>query len=254
MSGLVSGRLDSHGPTLIANFVFMIVTLTMPEAALVSWGWRIPFLASAILIGVGLWVRLSIEETPALRAVKETGVKAALPFAELMRKNRNQVLLGAIATLSTGVFNILVAVAPSFGKNSLGYTTNDVLLAVVVSCFVGLVAIPFFGWLSDKVGRKTTIIGGMIGQMVLAFPVFWRMGTHSVANMILGYVLMRIVFSANYAPPQVTASSSAPVCVIDHLSPFQPRNPAELVAGFRTKRALIITPGISDLPWRFRPS
>lgn len=85
-----------------------------------------------------------------------------------MRKNRNQVLLGAIATLSTGVFNILVAVAPSFGKNSLGYTTDDVLLAVVVSCFVGLVAIPFFGWLSDKVGRKTIIIGGMIGQMVLA--------------------------------------------------------------------------------------
>lgn len=68
-----------------------------------------------------------------------------------------------------------------------------------MSCFVGLADTPFFGWLSDKVGRMTIIIGGMTGQLVLAFPLVWLMGTHSVANTISGYVLMMLVFSGNDA-------------------------------------------------------
>lgn len=186
--------------TLLANFVFMMVSLTMSDEALVSWGWRIPFLASAVLIVIGLWVRLALEETPSFQAVKEAGAKAKIPFVELMHKNWKQVVLGAIATLSSGVFNILVAVNANYGKAQLGYTTQQMLWAVVAACIVGLFAIPFFGWLSDRWGRRPVILGGMIAQIVLAFPLYGLMETRNLSGLVAGYCLMMIAFAANYGP------------------------------------------------------
>lgn len=187
--------------TLIANLAFLIVTATVDSEALVAWGWRIPFLASAILVGVGIYIRLNIEETPSFRKVRERGAKAKLPFAYLLRHYWRQVLLGGIATLSTGsTFTLLVASGVNYGTAELDHSSNLMLWAVLVACIVALIAIPAFGRLSDRVGRKPVIAGGIIAEAALAFPFFWILDTGIDALVFVAYGLMMLAFSANYGP------------------------------------------------------
>jgi metabolite-proton symporter len=187
--------------TLIANMAFLIVTAMIDDEALVAWGWRVPFIGSIILVAVGIYIRLNIEETPSFRKVRERGAKAKLPFAYLIRHYWKQVLLGGIATLSTGsTFTLLVASGVNYGTSELGHSSDLMLWAVLVACIVALFAIPAFGRLSDRVGRKPVIAGGIIAEVVLAFPFFWLLDTGSDAMVFVAYALMMLAFSANYGP------------------------------------------------------
>jgi MFS family permease len=187
--------------TLIANLAFLIVTAAVSEDALVSWGWRIPFLASAVLVGVGIYIRLNIEETPGFQQVRETGAKAKLPFVYLIRRYWKQVLLGGIATLSTGsTFTLLVASGVNYGAEELGHSKSLMLWAVLVACVVALVAIPAFGRLSDRIGRKPVIAAGIIAEAAFALPFFWLLDTGSEPLVIVAYAVMMLAFSANYGP------------------------------------------------------
>jgi MFS family permease len=187
--------------TLIANLAFLIISAFASEEALVSWGWRIPFLASSILVAVGIYIRLNIEETPSFQQVKEQGAKAKMPFAVLMRDYWKQVLLGAVATLSTGsTFTLLVASGVSYGTSELGHSNDVMLWAVLVACLVALVAIPAFGRLSDRYGRRRIISLGIIGEALFAIPFFLLLDTGSTAAVFIAYTVMMIAFSANYGP------------------------------------------------------
>ncbi|MCW2132386.1 MFS transporter [Arthrobacter sp. VKM Ac-2550] len=187
--------------TLIANVAFLLVAANLSEADLLSWGWRVPFLLSAVLVGVGIYIRLNIEETPSFQKVRETGAKAKIPFADLMRKYWKQVILGGVATLSTGsTFTLLVASGVNYGTTELGHSSDTMLWAVMFACVLAFVAIPFFGRLSDRVGRKPIIFAGVAAEALLAFPMFWLMDTGSVPLMFIGYGLMMLAFSANYGP------------------------------------------------------
>ncbi|WP_200846839.1 MFS transporter [Arthrobacter sp. 18067] len=187
--------------TLIANVAFLIVASTVSTEALYSWGWRIPFLASVLLVSVGIYIRLHIEETPSFQAVKTAGAKAKMPFAALMAKYWKQVVLGGVATLSTGsTFTLLVASGVSYGKKELGHSESLMLWVVLASCILGLFLIPFFGKLSDKFGRKPIIFAGVAAEAALAFPMFWLMDTKSVALLFVAYLAMMTAFCANYGP------------------------------------------------------
>ncbi|WP_219844522.1 MULTISPECIES: MFS transporter [unclassified Arthrobacter] len=187
--------------TLIANVAFLIVASTVSTEALYSWGWRIPFLASVLLVTVGIYIRLHIEETPSFQAVKTAGAKAKMPFAALMAKYWKQVVLGGVATLSTGsTFTLLVASGVSYGKKELGHSESLMLWVVLASCILGLFLIPFFGKLSDKFGRKPIIFAGVAAEAALAFPMFWLMDTKSVALLFVAYLAMMTAFCANYGP------------------------------------------------------
>lgn len=168
--------------TLIANVAFLIVASTVSTEALLSWGWRIPFFASALLVGVGIYIRLHIEETPSFQAVKSAGANAKLPFASLMAKYWKQVILGGVATLSTGsTFTLLVAPGGSYGKKELGHSESLMLWVFLAARTLCLFLFPFFGRLSDKYGRKPIIFAGVAAEAALAFPMFWMMNTKSVA-------------------------------------------------------------------------
>ncbi|WP_327245866.1 MFS transporter [Streptomyces sp. NBC_01320] len=187
--------------TLLANGAFLLVASTTSSDALYSWGWRIPFLASAILVGIGFYIRLHIEETPSFQAVREEGVKARIPFFALMSRYWRQVLLGGVATLSTGsTFTLMVASGVSYGTNDLGHSKNLMLWAVMVACAIAFLAIPYFGRLSDRVGRKPVIYAGIAAEAVLAFPFFWLLDTGSALGVFVAYALMMLAFSANYGP------------------------------------------------------
>ncbi|RRD61538.1 MFS transporter [Leucobacter sp. OH1287] len=187
--------------TLIANLAFLIIIGSVSDEALLSWGWRIPFLLSALLVAVGIYIRVTMEETPSFKQVRDEGAKAKLPFAYLIRHYWKQVLLGGVATLSTGsTFTLLVASGVAYGTDEIGYSKDLMLWAVLTACVIALFAIPLFGKLSDRIGRKKIIAAGIIAEIVLAFPFFWLLNTGTPALVFVAYSLMMIAFCANYGP------------------------------------------------------
>jgi metabolite-proton symporter len=187
--------------TLIANLVFLISNAVMSTEALLSWGWRIPFLASALLVGVGLYIRLNTSETPSFSKIKEAAAQVKVPLVEVLTKNWKQVLLGGIATMSTGTsFNLIVAFGLTYGTQTLGFTRNAMLAIALISCAVCIVLLPAFGRLSDVVGRKPVIVGGIVAEALLAFPLFWLLDMREFPFALLGYLLMMTAFAANYGP------------------------------------------------------
>jgi metabolite-proton symporter len=187
--------------TLIANLAFLTCNAVMSNEALLSWGWRIPFLASALLVAVGLYIRMNTSETPSFNQVKEAAAQVKLPLAEVLTRNWKQVLLGGVATMSTGTsFNLIVAFGLTYGTQTLGFSRNAMLAIALISCAVCIVLLPLFGRLSDVVGRKPVIIGGIIAEALFAFPLFWLLDMREFPFALLGYLLMMTAFAANYGP------------------------------------------------------
>ena len=187
--------------TLIANLAFLSCNAVMSNEALLSWGWRIPFLASALLVAVGLYIRMNTSETPSFNQVKEAAAQVKLPLAEVLTRNWKQVLLGGVATMSTGTsFNLIVAFGLTYGTQTLGFSRNAMLAIALISCAVCIVLLPLFGRLSDIVGRKPVIIGGIIAEALFAFPLFWLLDIREFPFALLGYLLMMTAFAANYGP------------------------------------------------------
>lgn len=187
--------------TLIANLAFLLCNAVLSNEALLSWGWRIPFLASVLLVGVGMYIRLNTSETPSFSKVKATAAQVKVPLIEVLTKSWKQVLLGGIATMSTGTaFNLIVAFGLTYGTQTLGFSRNQMLTIALISCALCIVLLPLFGLLSDKVGRKPVIIGGIIAEALLAFPLFWLLDTKVFSFALLGYLLMMSAFAANYGP------------------------------------------------------
>jgi len=187
--------------TLIANLVFLLMAGAMANEDLLSWGWRVPFLASALLVAIGLYVRLNTAETPTFKIVKATDTVAKVPFLELFVKSWKFVLLGGVACMSTGSsFTLIVAFGLNYGTQALHISRNGMLGIVMISCAVCVVLLPLFGWLSDRVGRRPVIVGGILAEAVVAFPMFWLMDTQTFAGALAGYLLMMAAFAANYGP------------------------------------------------------
>jgi MFS family permease len=122
-------------------------------------------------------------------------------LAELLGKHWKQVLPGGIATMSTGMaFNLIVAFGLTYGTQTLGFSRNAMLAIALISCALCIVMLPAFGRLSDLIGRKPVIVGGIIAEALLAFPLFWLLDTREFPSALLGYLLMMTAFAANYGP------------------------------------------------------
>lgn len=187
--------------TMIANLAFLAITAALPADALLAWGWRVPFLASALLIAVGLYIRLNISETPAFHEAQKNQAALKVPLMEICRRYWKQVLLGGVATMSTGAsFNIIVAFGLTYGTQTLGFSRTLMLSVVLASCALCIFLLPAFGALSDRLGRKPVIIGGIVAEAVVAFPMFWLMDTRELPGVFLGYMLLMTAFAANYGP------------------------------------------------------
>ncbi|KVW82979.1 MFS transporter [Burkholderia cepacia] len=187
--------------TLIANLAFLVSSAMLSPAALLAWGWRIPFLASALLVGVGLYIRLNTTETPTFAKVKEAAAQVKLPIAAVLGRYGKQVVLGGVATMSTGTaFNLMVAFGLTYGTQTLGYSRGAMLSIALIACALCIVMLPLFGRLSDRIGRKPVIIGGILAEALFAFPMFWLLDSHQFLLALAGYLLMMTAFAANYGP------------------------------------------------------
>ncbi|HEX2182990.1 MAG TPA: MFS transporter [Rubrobacteraceae bacterium] len=159
---------------LLANVVFAITSATLPEA----WGWRVPFLFSIILIGVGRFIRLRIMESPAFMRVQESGTESQMPIIDVLRTYPKNVLLAmGMRIAENGTFYILTAFVLTYVVQEVGLEQNVGLRGVIIAAAIGLATIPLFGALSDRVGRRPVYLFGAVFSLLFAFPFFWLLNT-----------------------------------------------------------------------------
>jgi len=165
---------------LLSTGVFALVQAVTTEAAFMSWGWRVPFLASALLVGVGLFIRLKLMESPAFEKVKESRTEAARPIVDVVRKYPREVLVAmGMRVAENGCFYILTVFVLAYGEEELGLSKGTMLWGVIIAAAIGLFTVPLWGALSDRVGRKPLYLAGAVITTLWAFPLFGLLNTES---------------------------------------------------------------------------
>jgi metabolite-proton symporter len=174
----------------LSTVVFLIVQQTTSDEAFLSWGWRIPFLLSAILVGVGLFVRLRLYESPAFQRIKDTKTEAPMPILDVLRKYPREVLLAmGMRIAENGTFYILTVWVLVYGNEELKLAKSTMLWGVVIAALIGLITIPWYGALSDRVGRRPLYLGGALFSLLFAFPFFWLVNTKTEILIWLAIIL-----------------------------------------------------------------
>lgn len=159
---------------ILSSLLFSLVSVSFSKQDFLAFGWRIPFLLSIVLVGLGLFIRLRITETPAFELVKQTRTVARVPIIEVVRTNFKQVLLAAGANfLVNGGFYIFVTFSITYGKDALRMPGSVFLNATLVGAAVMFLATPLAGALSDRVGRLPVYLAGAAFLGLMAFPIFW---------------------------------------------------------------------------------
>jgi MFS transporter, MHS family, shikimate and dehydroshikimate transport protein len=188
---------------IISNGLFLALEAGLGEEAFESWGWRVPFLLSVLLIGVALYAQLRLEETPAFKEIAqaEGGQKKRSPIIEVLRSHPKQVVLAAGSFIAVnGGFYIYIVYALSYGTKVLKLPESTMLVGILGSSAVNLALIPLFALLSDRIGRRPVYLAGAIGTVLAAFPVFWLIDTRSTFLIFLGLLIGGIANSAMYGP------------------------------------------------------
>ncbi|MBK5461989.1 MFS transporter [Peribacillus sp. TH27] len=186
------GAIPQMGVTigmLLGTIALSIMTL-LPESAFMTWGWRLPFIFSALLVFFGLWIRKGIDETPSFKKVKESGEVPKLPIVETLKNYWREVLIAVGAkVVETAPFYIFSTFVVSYATSTLGFSRTATLTAVMIATIITTILIPFMGMLSDTIGRKKLFIGGTIGMALFAFPYFWLLQQKSVLLLIIATVI-----------------------------------------------------------------
>ena len=208
---------------IIANGVFLALSLNLDPEAFQAWGWRVPFIASALLVIIGLYVRLKLVETPAFTKVVERGEVAKLPLARVLTTSWRPLILGTFIMLATYVlFYLMTAFTLSYGTTAktadaaaaaaaaagkpfdaeafvpgLGYTRNEFLIMLIIGCvFFGIFTLVS-GPLAEKYGRRKTLLFTTVGIIVfgaLFVPLFGAGTVGVMALLIIGFALMGLTF------------------------------------------------------------
>ncbi len=195
----------------IADGLFIILKLTMPADFFATWGWRLPFILSAVLVVIGLYVRLRLVETPVFRRVLETGQKVRVPLAVVFAKSWRPLILGTLIMIATYVlFYFMTAFAPAYGeapatavdggKAGLGYPQTEFLVLLLIGVVFFCVLTPIAGALADRFGRRRFLI--VVTVAILLFGLLFEVwlgnsGGQPVSTtlfLVVGLALMGLTF------------------------------------------------------------
>ncbi|GAC1327453.1 MAG: MFS transporter [Collimonas sp.] len=188
----------------LASGVVAILSYTLTDAQFLAWGWRLAFILSAALVFIGMWIRLNVMETPEFRAVKQNNAETQIPFFDLIKRYPGNVMKGMAARYIDGVFfNIFGVFLIGYLTNSMKVDRTQVLIGVMASAIAMCFFIPFFGRLSDRVGRTKVFFWGALITAVSALPAFWIMLNHADNMMLLWLAIvipLGILYSSVYGP------------------------------------------------------
>jgi MFS family permease len=174
-----------------------------------AWGWRIPFALSLVLVGVGLYIRLGILETPVFSKLLAERKVERTPMLTVIRQYPKQILLSAFARMAEQApFYIFTAFIFSYGIETLHVSRNFLLTAVLSASVLSFISIPFFGHLSDRIGRKNMYMIGALATGVFGFIYFAMLGTGSEAMIFLAVILSLVPHDMMYGPQAALIAES----------------------------------------------
>ncbi|WP_433270550.1 MFS transporter [Actinosynnema sp. CS-041913] len=192
---------------LLATAVLAVLSSVQSEEAFLSWGWRVPFLLSGALVLVGLWIRLSVSESPIFLAAQAKAdadavkVKEQPPIVTVLRDHRREVLIAMGARMAENVsYYVITAFILVYLSVELGLSRSTGLNAVLIASAAHLVTIPLWGALSDRIGRRATYLVGAVGIGVWMFPFFWLLDTKSFWPITLAVTVGLVLHGAMYGP------------------------------------------------------
>ena len=187
---------------LLATGSLFLVRVIAGDEAFLAWAWRLPFVASIVLVGVGLFIRLRIQDAPEFRALRERGDVARLPVVEVLRAApRNVVLTTGLRLSQIALFVLLTTYGLTYIAGELGKASSAGLLAVVITSALGLATTPLWAILSDRIGRRTPYLVGSIGGTITLALFFLAVGTGSTTLIVLAMVLgINVTHDAMYGP------------------------------------------------------
>lgn len=159
--------------------VFYLITASLSQQELLSWGWRVPYLLSIFVIGVGIYLRLSVKETPEFEQdVHERKQESAVPLMEVLKSHPRRILLGMGVNLAlVGYSYVVQTYVLTYITSTLGMSRNVGLIGVVLAAAGGAITMPMFGALADRIGARQVIIVGATASALFAFPFFWMLET-----------------------------------------------------------------------------
>jgi MFS family permease len=196
-SGPDSPRPGGGFGNFLATLVLAILAATLPPDQFLSWGWRIPFLLSVVLIGIGLWVRASLEETPVFEAALQNAEAHSAPVLETLKRRPWQVVLGGGLKFGENIsFYLMTAFGITYITEMLHLSRSIALNGVLAGAALGALTMPLWGWLSDKVGRRPVYGFGAAGLIVWAFIFYPLLETKSPALIVLAMAVGVTVHSA----------------------------------------------------------
>lgn len=202
------GQMGVPCGVILGNVAFLTATAAMSNEVFLDWGWRIPFLASAALFPVVLYIQTRVEDTPEFRELQaEVAAKrpeqqvVQAPLAEAIRTHWRKILLGCgLLAATNSLFYISIAGVLSYGTTELGMNRNSILAISLASSLVGLGFILWSGWISDRVGRRPMIMIGAAALVLWAFPYFWLVNTANLVLFAVAVTVGSIFQSMTYGP------------------------------------------------------
>ncbi|MCL9846936.1 MFS transporter [Ralstonia solanacearum] len=198
------GMFPQLGPSvgfLASNGLFFGLALSLSDAQFRSWGWRVPFLVSTVLVALGLYVRLKIAETPAFRAAIERRERVRVPITALLAHHGWPTLLGALAmVVCYTLFYISTVFSLSYGVSTLHFTRPGFLGLLCLAVVFMALATPLSAWASDRWGRKPVLITGIVAAILSGFAMAPLLGSGSTPLVALFLIIELFLMGVTFAP------------------------------------------------------
>jgi MFS family permease len=210
------GSIPQAGVTIgmLFSTIFIGLTPLLPGDQFLAWGWRVPFILSAGLVALGLWIRNGIDETPQFKELQSAGEVARFPVGELLRNYRREVLTAVLVKFGeTGSFYMFAVFLVSYATTNLGYSRPTALTVIAVGALIATFTIPLCGLLSDRIGRRPVFLVGSVGLIAFSAPYFWLLSQRSTVC-----ILIASIIAIGLIWPLVTATLSSLLAEM-----FQPR-------------------------------
>ena len=190
---------------LLSTGVFSLISNSMSNEAFLTWGWRIPFLLSIVLVLIGLYIRLKLTESPVFLDIVAKKQQEERPVVTVLREQKKPLFLTiGMKLVQNAVFYIYSVFVLTYLVTTQGFDRSVGLNAVMISSVIGLATMPLWSHLSDKIGRKPVYLFGTIASTLFVFPFFWMMGTGSVILITIGIVIgLNVLHDAVYGPQAV---------------------------------------------------
>lgn len=208
------GSLPQAGvaPGLILSSLAMGAVAGLPEQGMLSWGWRLPFLASVVLLAVGWFIRVKVAESPDFERMREQGAKVEVPVAEVLKHHRRALwtVVGARLAEVTWFYTV-VTFSLAYATGTLGIPRSVMLDATIWGAALALFTMPLFGMLGDRVGHKWVFMAGSVGILACA-PLFFQLLATGHTGWIIVAVCLAVglVYACLYGPEGTLFSSQFP--------------------------------------------